>query len=62
MESPKSKIKRVYLVNVIGSFNDIKLKAMNQKIYSSIAYEKIKVVLAHSNKFFHPSGLNQSLF
>ena len=53
MESPKSKIKRVYLVNVIGSFNDIKLKAMNQKIYSSIAYEKIKVVLAHSNKNKH---------
>ena len=53
MESPKSKIKRVYLVNVIGSFNNIKLKAMNQKIYSSIAYEKIKVVLAHSNKNKH---------
>ncbi len=53
MESPKSKIKRVYLVNVIGSFNDIKLKAMNQKIYSSTVYKKIKVVLVHSNKNKH---------
>ena len=53
MESPKSKIKRIYLVNVIGSFNDTKIKAMNQKIYSSITYKKIKVDLVHSNKNKH---------
>ncbi len=53
MESPKSKIKRVYLVNVVGSFSEIKLKSMNQKIYSSITYEKTNVSLVHSNKNKH---------
>lgn len=50
MESPKSQIKRTYLVNTIGSFNEVKLKAMNQKIYSTTTYQKIKVTLVHSNK------------
>tara|TARA_B100000579_G_scaffold437982_1_gene470510 strand:- start:1770 stop:2465 length:696 start_codon:yes stop_codon:yes gene_type:complete len=53
MESPKSKIKRVYLVNVIGSLNEIKLKSLNQKVYSSITYKKPKVTLVHSNKNKH---------
>tara|TARA_Y100000768_G_scaffold382218_1_gene362163 strand:- start:232 stop:927 length:696 start_codon:yes stop_codon:yes gene_type:complete len=53
MESPKSKIKRVYLVNVVGSFNEIKLKSLNQKIYSSISYKKPKVKLIFSNKNKH---------
>jgi len=53
MESPKSKIRRVYLVNTVGSFNDLKLKAMNQKIYASLNYQKPKVILAHSNKNKH---------
>lgn len=53
MESPKSKIKRVYLVNTIGSFNDVKLKAMNQKIYATLNYQKPRVILAHSNKNKH---------
>ncbi len=53
MESPKSKIKRVYLVNVVGSFNEIKLKSMNQKIYSSVTYEKTKVSLLYSNRNKH---------
>ncbi len=53
MESPKSKIKRVYLVYVIGSFNEIKLKSMNKKIYSTVTYQKPKVTLMHSNKNKH---------
>ena len=53
MELPKSKIIRVYLVNVVGQFNELKLKSMNQKIYSSITYQKPKVSLVHSNKSKH---------
>ncbi len=53
MESPKSKVKRVYLVNIIGSLNNEKLKAMNQKIYSSFNYQKPKVIMAHTNKNKH---------
>ena len=53
MESPKSKVKRVYLVNTIGSLNNEKLKAMNQKIYSSFNYQKPKVIIAHTNKNKH---------
>ena len=53
MESPKSKVKRVYLVNVVGTFNEIKLKSMNKKIYSDISYERPKVKLVHSNKNKH---------
>ena len=53
MESPKSKIKRTYLVNVFGAFNEIKLKSMNKKIYTNTSYERIKVVLIHSNKNKH---------
>ena len=33
MELPKSNIKRSYLVNVIGSFDENKIKSMNKKIY-----------------------------
>ena len=53
MELPKSKIKRVYLVNVVGPFSELKLKSMNQKIYASIVYQKPKVSLIHSNKNKH---------
>ena len=41
------------LVNTIGSLNNEKLKAMNQKIYSSFNYQKPKVIMAHTNKNKH---------
>ena len=44
LESPKSNIKRIYLVNVIGSFNDLKLKSLNQKIY---AKKYIRTLMFH---------------
>ena len=53
LESPKSKIKRVYLVNVIGSFNDLKLKSLNQKIYAEKIYNNPHVSLTHTNKNKH---------
>ena len=53
LESPKSNIKRVYLVNVIGSFNDLKLKSLNQKIYAAKIYKNPHVSLTHSNKNKH---------
>jgi len=53
LESPKSNIKRVYVVNVIGSFNDLKLKSLNQKIYATKIYKNPHVSLTHSNKNKH---------
>ena len=53
LESPKSNIKRVYLVNVIGSFNDLKLKSLNKKIYSAKIYKNPHVSLTHTNKNKH---------
>ena len=53
LESPKSNIKRVYLVNVIGSFNDLKLKSLNQKIYAAKIYKNPHVSLTHTNKNKH---------
>ncbi len=53
LESPKSNIKRVYLVNVIGSFNDLKLKSLNQKIYAEKIYKNPHVSLTHSNNNKH---------
>ena len=53
LESPKSNIKRVYLVNVIGSFNDLKLKSLNQKIYAEKIYKNPHVSLAYTNKNKH---------
>ena len=53
LESPKSNIKRVYVVNVIGSFNDLKLKALNQKIYAAKIYKNPHVSLTHTNKNRH---------
>ena len=53
LESPKSNIKRVYVVNVIGSFNDLKLKSLNQKIYAAKIYKNPHVSLTHSNKNKH---------
>ncbi len=53
MELPKSQIKRIYLVNVVGQFNDLKLKSINRKIYASITYKKPKVSIIHSNKNKH---------
>tara|TARA_B100000035_G_scaffold242147_1_gene210645 strand:+ start:22 stop:708 length:687 start_codon:yes stop_codon:yes gene_type:complete len=53
LESPKSNVKRVYLVNVIGSLNDLKLKSLNQKIYAEKIYKKPHVSLAHTNKNKH---------
>ena len=49
MELPKSNIKRSYLVNVIGSFDEIKIKSMNKKIYGKEIYKKPNVNLLHSN-------------
>ena len=53
LESPKSNIKRVYVVNVIGSFNDLKLKSLNQKIYATKIYKNPHVSLTYSNKNKH---------
>jgi len=53
LESPKSNIKRVYLVNVVGSFNDLKLKSLNQKIYAEKIYSNPHVSLTHTNKNKH---------
>ena len=53
LESPKSNIKRVYVVNVIGSFNDLKLKALNQKIYAAKIYKNPHVSLTHTNRNKH---------
>ena len=53
LESPKSNIKRIYLVNVIGSFNDLKLKSLNQKIYAEKIYKNPHVSLIHTNKNKH---------
>ena len=53
LESPKSNIKRIYVVNVIGSFNDLKLKALNQKIYAAKIYKNPHVSLTHTNKNKH---------
>ena len=53
LESPKSNIKRVYVVNVIGSFNDLKLKSLNQKIYAAKIYKNPHVSLTHTNKNKH---------
>ncbi len=53
MELPKSNIKRSYLLNVIGSFNEIKLKSMNKKIYGKEIYKKPNVKLLHSNNSKH---------
>ena len=53
LESPKSNIKRVYVVNVIGSFNNLKLKSLNQKIYASKIYKNPNVSLTHTNKNKH---------
>ncbi len=49
MELPKSNIKRSYLVNVIGTFDQNKLKSMNKKIYGKEIYKKPYVKLVHSN-------------
>ncbi len=49
MELPKSNIKRSYLVNVIGSFDENKIKSMNKKIYDKEIYKKPNVNLVHSN-------------
>jgi len=49
MELPKSNIKRSYLVNVIGSFDENKIKSMNKKIYGKEIYKKPNVNLVHSN-------------
>ena len=49
MELPKSNIKRSYLVNVIGPFNENKLKSMNKKIYGKETYKKPNVKLVHTN-------------
>ncbi len=49
MELPKSNIKRSYLVNVIGNFDQNKLKSMNKKIYGKEIYNKPHVKLVHSN-------------
>ena len=61
MEIPKSNIKRSYLVNVIGSFNEIKLKSMNKKIYGKEIYKKPNVKLVHSynNKHVLKFELNE---
>ena len=53
LESPKSNIKRVYVVNVIGSFNNLKLKSLNQKIYAAKIYKNPNVSLTHTNKNKH---------
>lgn len=53
LESPKSNIKRVYVVNVIGSFNNLKLKSLNQKIYAAKIYKNPHVSLTFSNKNKH---------
>ena len=53
LESPKSNIKRVYIVNVIGSFNNLKLKSLNQKIYAAKIYKNPNVSLTHTNKNKH---------
>ena len=53
LESPKSNIKRVYLVNVIGSFNNLKIKSLNQKIYAEKIYKNPHVSLAYTNKNKH---------
>ena len=49
----KSNIKRVYLVNVIGTFNNLKLKSLNQKIYAAKIYKNPHVSLTHTNKNKH---------
>ena len=49
MELPKSNIKRSYLVNVIGTFDQNKLKSMNKKIFGKEIYKKPNVKLVHSN-------------
>lgn len=53
MELPKSNIKRSYLVNVIGSFDENKIKSMNKKIYGKEIYKKPNVNLVHSNSNKH---------
>src|SRR5210317_322714 len=53
LESPKSNIKRVYVVNVIGSFNNLKLQSLNQKIYAAKIYKNPHVSLTFSNKNKH---------
>ncbi len=53
MELPKSNIKRSYLVNVVGSFNESKLKSMNNKVYGKEIYKKPNVNLVHSKKNKH---------
>ena len=53
LESPKSNIKRVYVVNVIGSFNNLKLQSLNQEIYAAKIYKSRHVSLTFSNKNKH---------
>ena len=53
LESPKSNIKRVYLVNVIGTLNDLKLKSLNKKIYAEKIYKSPNVSLTYTNKNRH---------
>ena len=53
MELPKSNIKRSYLVNVMGTFDQNKLKSMNKKIYGKEIYKKPNVKLVHSNNNKH---------
>ena len=58
MELPKSNIKRSYLVNVIGTFDQNKLKSMNKKIYGKEIYKKPNVKLVHSNSNKHVLRFN----
>ena len=53
MELPKSNIKRSYLVNVMGAFDQNKLKSMNKKIYGKEIYKRPNVKLVHSNTNKH---------
>ena len=58
MELPKSNIKRSYLVSVIGTFDQNKLKSMNKKIYGKEIYKKPNVKLVHSNTNKHVLKFN----
>ena len=58
MELPKSNIKRSYLVNVMGAFDQNKLKSMNKKIYGKEIYKKPNVKLVHSNTNKHVLRFN----
>ena len=58
MELPKSNIKRSYLVSVMGTFDQNKLKSMNKKIYGKEIYKKPNVKLVHSNTNKHVLRFN----